>query len=204
MQGPQPPTKPALTEEEVEKKSTAIIEEYLHINDMKEALQCVQELNSGQLLFVFVRIGLESTLDRSAIARDRMGQLLHQLTKAGIMSIQQYYKGLQEILDVAEDMSTDIPHFWLYLAELIAPMVHEGGIPMGQLFKEISKTLVPLGMAGNLFLRILVLLCKGMSQAKVGDMWREVGLRWKDILPEDKNVNTFVFNNDNNLLVNIN
>lgn len=28
-------TKPALTEEEVDKKSTAIIEEYLHINDMK-------------------------------------------------------------------------------------------------------------------------------------------------------------------------
>lgn len=29
------PSKPALTEEEVEKKSTAIIEEYLHINDMR-------------------------------------------------------------------------------------------------------------------------------------------------------------------------
>lgn len=32
---PQTPTKPALTEEELSKKSTAIIEEYLHINDMK-------------------------------------------------------------------------------------------------------------------------------------------------------------------------
>ena len=147
---PQTPTKPALTEEDVEKKSAAIIEEYLHINDMKEALQCVRELNSGQLLFVFVRSGLESSLDRSAVARDHMGQLLYQLIKAGIMPVQQYYKGLQEILDVAEDMSTDIPHFWLYLAELITPMVHEGGIPMGQLSKEISKTLIPLGLAGNL------------------------------------------------------
>ncbi len=32
---PPAPSKPALTEEELEKKSTAIIEEYLHINDMK-------------------------------------------------------------------------------------------------------------------------------------------------------------------------
>lgn len=32
---PQTPTEPTLTEEELEKKSTAIIEEYLHINDMK-------------------------------------------------------------------------------------------------------------------------------------------------------------------------
>lgn len=31
---PQPP-KRALTEDELDKKSTAIIEEYLHINDMK-------------------------------------------------------------------------------------------------------------------------------------------------------------------------
>lgn len=32
---PPAPSKPALSEEELEKKSTAIIEEYLHINDMK-------------------------------------------------------------------------------------------------------------------------------------------------------------------------
>ena len=42
---------------------------------------------------------------------------------------------LQEVLEVAEDMAIDIPHFWLYLAELITPMLHEGGIPMGQLFR---------------------------------------------------------------------
>jgi translation initiation factor 4G len=43
---------------------------------------------------------------------------------------------LQEILEVAEDMAIDVPHIWLYLAELINPMLHEGGIPMGQLFKS--------------------------------------------------------------------
>lgn len=32
---PSAPPKPALTEEEVERKSKAIIEEYLHINEMK-------------------------------------------------------------------------------------------------------------------------------------------------------------------------
>lgn len=42
---------------------------------------------------------------------------------------------LQEILEVAEDMAIDIPHIWLYLAELVTPMLHEGGIPMGQLFR---------------------------------------------------------------------
>ncbi|XP_029922171.1 eukaryotic translation initiation factor 4 gamma 1 isoform X3 [Myripristis murdjan] len=189
---PQTPTKPALTEEELDKKSTAIIEEYLHINDMKEALQCVQEMNSTQLLFVFVRQGLESTLERSTIAREHMGLLLHQLIKTGTLPTQQYYKGLQEILEVAEDMAIDIPHIWLYLAELITPMLHEGGIPMGQLFSEISKPLIPLGKAGVLLVHILTLLCKGMSHKKAGTMWREAGLSWKDFLPEDVDVNKFV------------
>ncbi|KAM9358888.1 eukaryotic translation initiation factor 4 gamma 1 [Symphorus nematophorus] len=193
---PQTPTKPALTEEELNKKSTAIIEEYLHINDMKEALQCVQELNSTQLLFVFVRNGLESTLERSTIAREHMGLLLHQLIKTGILPTLQYYKGLQEILEMAEDMAIDIPHIWLYLAELITPMLHEGGIPMGELFREISKPLIPLGKAGVLLVHILTLLCKGMSHKKAGTMWREAGLRWKDFLPEDQDVNKFVTEKD--------
>ncbi|KAM3615524.1 uncharacterized protein V6R79_003497 [Siganus canaliculatus] len=189
---PQTPAKPALTEEELSKKSTAIIEEYLHINDMKEALQCVQEMNSTQLLFVFVRNGLESTLERSTIAREHMGLLLHQLLKTGTLPTLQYYKGLQEILEVAEDMAIDIPHIWLYLAELITPVLHEGGIPMGELFREISKPLIPLGKAGVLLAQILTLLCKGMSHKKAGTMWRDAGLRWKDFLPEDEDVNKFV------------
>ncbi|XP_024130240.1 eukaryotic translation initiation factor 4 gamma 1a isoform X2 [Oryzias melastigma] len=192
---PTPPPslpKPTLTEEQVEKKANAIIEEYLHINDVKEALQCVAELNSASLLFVFVRNCVESTLERSTIAREHMGLLLHQLIKAGTLPTQQYFKGLEEILEVAEDMAIDIPHIWLYLAELITPMLHEGGIPMGQLFREISKPLVPLGKAGVLLAQILQLLCKGMTPKKVGALWKEAGLSWNDVLPKDEDVNKFV------------
>lgn len=46
---------------------------------------------------------------------------------------------LQEILELAEDMAIDIPHIWLYLSELIMPMLHEGGIPMGELFRQVIK-----------------------------------------------------------------
>uniref|UniRef100_A0A674MVN3 Eukaryotic translation initiation factor 4 gamma 1 n=1 Tax=Takifugu rubripes TaxID=31033 RepID=A0A674MVN3_TAKRU len=189
---PQAPSKPSLNEDEVSKKSVAIIEEYIHIYDTKEALQCVQELNSTELLCVFVERGLESTLERSTIARERMGQLLHQLVKASILPTAQYYKGLHQILEMAEDIAIDIPHIWLYLAELITPMLHEGGIPMGELFRETSKPLIPLGKAGVLLVQILTLLCKEMSHKKAGTMWREAGLRWKDFLPEDEDVNKFV------------
>ncbi|NWY29629.1 IF4G1 factor, partial [Pheucticus melanocephalus] len=194
-QEPTPPatsTKPALSEEELEKKSKAIIEEYLHINDMKEALQCVQELGSPSSLYIFVQNGIESTLERSTISREHMGALLCQLVKAGTLSKEQYYKGLREILEVAEDMEIDIPHIWLYLAELITPILQEEGIPMEELFREITKPLVPIGKATTLLVEVLGLLCKGMGQKTAGKLWRDGGLSWKEFLPEDQDVNKFV------------
>ncbi|NXU76235.1 IF4G1 factor, partial [Oreotrochilus melanogaster] len=194
-QEPAPPaacTKPMLSEEELEKKSKAIIEEYLHINDMKEALQCVQELGSPSSLYIFVQNGIESTLERSTISREHMGVLLCQLVKAGTLSKEQYYKGLREILEIAEDMEIDIPHIWLYLAELITPILQEEGIPMEELFREITKPLVPIGKAPTLLVEVLGLLCKGMGQKTVGKLWRDGGLSWKEFLPEDQDVNKFV------------
>ncbi|XP_023365480.1 eukaryotic translation initiation factor 4 gamma 3, partial [Otolemur garnettii] len=51
------PDRPALSEEEMERKSKSIIDEFLHINDFKEAMQCVEELNAHGLLHIFVRVG---------------------------------------------------------------------------------------------------------------------------------------------------
>ncbi|XP_039611651.1 eukaryotic translation initiation factor 4 gamma 3-like isoform X4 [Polypterus senegalus] len=184
--------KPALSEEEMERKSKAIIDEFLHINDYKEAVQCVEELGVPSMMHIFVRMGLESTLERSQITRDHMGQLLFQLVRSGGLSKEEFFKGFVDTLELADDMAIDIPHIWLYLAELINPIVREGGISMRELFTEFSKPLLPLGRAGVLFSEILHLLCKQMSHRKVGSMWRDSGLNWKDFLQEGEDVQNFI------------
>eukprot|EP00075_Anas_platyrhynchos_P009652 XP_027298905.1 eukaryotic translation initiation factor 4 gamma 3 isoform X13 [Anas platyrhynchos] len=184
--------KPSLSEEEIERKCKSIIDEFLHINDFKEAMQCVEELSAQNLLPVFVRVGVESTLERSQITRDHMGQLLHQLVQSGKLSKQDFFKGFSDTLEMADDMAIDIPHIWLYLAELVTPMLKEGGISMRELIQEFSKPLLPVGRAGVLLAEILHLLCKQMSHKKVGALWRETGLSWKDYLPEGEDVHTFL------------
>ncbi|XP_051493302.1 eukaryotic translation initiation factor 4 gamma 3 isoform X4 [Apus apus] len=184
--------KPSLSEEEIERKCRSIIDEFLHINDFKEAMQCVEELSAQNLLPVFVRVGVESTLERSQITRDHMGQLLHQLVQSGKLSKQDFFKGFSDTLEMADDMAIDIPHIWLYLAELVTPMLKEGGISMRELIQEFSKPLLPVGRAGVLLAEILHLLCKQMSHKKVGALWRESGLSWKDYLPEGEEVHTFL------------
>ncbi|XP_064423938.1 eukaryotic translation initiation factor 4 gamma 3 isoform X2 [Latimeria chalumnae] len=186
------PDKPALSEEAMEKKSKPIIDEFLHIHDYKEAMQCLEELNSPSMLHVFVRVGVESTLERSQITRDHMGQLLYQLVHLQKLSKEEFFKGFSEILELVDDMAIDIPHIWLYLAELVTPMLKGGGISMKELFIEFSKPLVPVGRAGVLLSEILHLLCKQMSHKKVGALWREADLSWKDFLPEEEDVHNFI------------
>uniref|UniRef100_A0A8C2W3Q1 Eukaryotic translation initiation factor 4 gamma 3 n=1 Tax=Chinchilla lanigera TaxID=34839 RepID=A0A8C2W3Q1_CHILA len=196
------PEKPTLSEEEMERKSRPIIDEFLHINDFKEAMQCVEELNAQGLLHVFVRVGVESTLERSQITRDHMGQLLYQLVQSEKLSKRDFFKGFSETLELADDMAIDIPHIWLYLAELVTPMLKEGGISMRELimylitapvfYREFSKPLLPVGRAGVLLSEILHLLCKQMSHKKVGALWREADLSWKDFLPEGEDVHNFL------------
>uniref|UniRef100_A0A672M2Q7 Eukaryotic translation initiation factor 4 gamma 3 n=1 Tax=Sinocyclocheilus grahami TaxID=75366 RepID=A0A672M2Q7_SINGR len=184
--------KPILTEEEVERKSKSIIDEFLHINDYKEAVQCVIEMDQPSLLFVFVRMGLECTLERSQKAREHMGLLYYQLIQKDILPHSQLFKAFSEMLEQADDMAIDVPFIWLYLAELLSPLLREGGINMRELFSELSKPLLPVGRAAILFSEILHLLCKQMSHRKVGDLWRESGLNWADFLPEGEHLPTFI------------
>ncbi|XP_051027419.1 eukaryotic translation initiation factor 4 gamma 3 isoform X12 [Acomys russatus] len=184
--------KPALSEEEVERKAKSIIDEFLHINDFKEATQCIEELGAQGPLHIFVKVGVEFTLERSQITRDHMGHLLYQLVQSEKLSKQDFFKGFSETLELADDMAIDIPHIWLYLAELVTPMLKEGGLSMRELVVEFSKPLLPVGRAGVLLSEILHLLCKQMSHKKVGALWREADLSWKDFLPEGEDVHSFL------------
>ncbi|KAJ8391176.1 hypothetical protein AAFF_G00096050 [Aldrovandia affinis] len=186
------PDRPTLSEEEMERKSKSIIDEFLHINDFKEAVQCVEELDQVSQLHVFVRMGVESTLERSQITRDHIGQLLFLLLQSHVLPKAQFFRGFSETLELADDMAIDIPHIWLYLAELVTPVLKGGGVSLRELFSEFSKPLLPVGRAGILFSEILHLLCKQMSHRKVGALWAESCLTWEALLAEEEDVDTFI------------
>lgn len=86
---------------------------------LQEAVQCVSELDLGSQLHVFVRVGVESTLERSQITRDHMGQLLFLLVQQGILPKPQFYKGsvpqlLQRTLFVVcVQLHVFVNNFWI-------------------------------------------------------------------------------------------
>lgn len=74
----------------------------------QEALQCVDELDLGPQLNIFVRVGVESTLERSQITRDHMGQLFFQLVQQGLLPKAQFNKG--SVQRPEPDDSSDCHH----------------------------------------------------------------------------------------------
>jgi len=41
-----------------------------------------------------------------------------------------------EMLEQADDMAIDVPFIWLYLAEMLSPLLREGGMSMRELFRS--------------------------------------------------------------------
>lgn len=88
---------------------------------------------------------------------------------------------LHQILEMAEDIAIDIPHIWLYLAELITPMLPEGGISMGELFRS-ARTPPPGSLSAVPSAHVLSALCalhlfQGDLKAfnPSGKSWRPAG-----------------------------
>ncbi|NXU90368.1 IF4G3 factor, partial [Xiphorhynchus elegans] len=169
--------KPSLSEEEIERKCRSIIDEFLHINDFKEAMQCVEELSTQSLLPVFVRVGVEATLERSQSTRDHMGQLLHQLVHSGKLSKQEFFKGLV-FCSWGRFFFPEVPCKWILCWR---GWISHLALVSCSLHTSLSRECFHLGLF------VIQLLHK-----KVGALWRESGLSWKDYLPEGEDVHTFL------------
>lgn len=174
-----------LSVEEMEKKTISILDEFLHIQDKKEAILCVEELNSPSTLHTFVSSALNHVLERSEVARQQTGHLLHDLVKKEVISVQSYLKGLDEILQFAEDMEIDIPKIWQYFGELIGPMIQDGSVPLSFL-KKACEPLKAGNKAGKLVSEVLHDASHREGHKKVGELWRNSGLEWTDFVPAEE------------------
>ncbi|XP_045163528.1 eukaryotic translation initiation factor 4 gamma 1-like isoform X2 [Mercenaria mercenaria] len=171
-----------LSEKDIEKKTKAIFDEYFAIQNMKEAILCVQEL-STQNHYHFVYNAINHVLERSSQARKQTGHILHDLVKQTIISVDNYIKGLVEVLEFAEDLEIDIPKIWQYYGELISPMIQDNSVPLSFL-KQAAAPLIPNNKAGVLLAEILHDASHREGHMKVAGLWTSSGLQWLDFVPK--------------------
>lgn len=86
-----------------------------------------------ELLNVAVEVQRLKTADRQFA-----GGALNQWIKMKLITRSDILTGLKSFLEPVEDISLDIPHIWLYIAEIIAPVIENENLKLIQL-----KTLCP-------------------------------------------------------------
>ncbi|XP_068244689.1 eukaryotic translation initiation factor 4 gamma 1-like isoform X2 [Palaemon carinicauda] len=175
--------------ETAEKFSIAIIEEYAHNVDVDDAKLWIRERFSSSTIKCFVQFSLEWVLDRDETKRKRVGQLYHDLVIENLLSVENFFEGVQETLSMTEDYAIDIPRVCDYFGEIFAPCLNDNALSLQRLL-EMSK--FANSESATVFACIIAKAATLMSPNKVADLWNSSGLSWSDIVPANTNVDDFL------------
>ncbi|XP_033113712.1 eukaryotic translation initiation factor 4 gamma 3-like isoform X2 [Anneissia japonica] len=193
-----PPAQPAseeLPDPEMKKKSKSTLEEYMHLKDKKEAIQCVKELESPSKMHLFVHVAIEETLERTDQARKDAGELLNELVNGKLITTASYNKGFEGILEFAEDMAIDIPLIWKYLAQIISPAISGGSMNLQNLV-SLLEPIKAIGKSGHLLAEVLKAQVKEVGAALVSEKWAASGLQLQQFLNPGEDVKDFIERRD--------
>ncbi|KAL1413854.1 hypothetical protein MTO96_007908 [Rhipicephalus appendiculatus] len=181
---------PANMDEDMLKTRTeALVDQFLCNSDLQDAVQNVVELASPGNVHQFVSTAIAHTLDRNPEARRLTGQLLKELLKRKVFSLDVFTKGLHEVLEYGEDMELDIPKVWEYVAELVSPLFLD--LLALQYLRDATEPLRPIGRAGRLAACVLAFLAKTLGESAVVNMWRTAGLQWSHFLKPGEDAEAF-------------
>lgn len=185
---------PDLSEDDIEKKTKPLIDEFLHNADFEEAEKCVMELASPTTVQYFIYFAINQVLERSSQTRYLLGQLLYSLVKKEIVSLEQYKKGLSGVLENIDDYAVDIPLIWEYMGDILEPMTEDNKFQLTFL-KDVLEPCIPSETAGKLVSAVLHCAAKKKGTIKLGEIWKNSGLQWSDFLGSSVSINEFISKN---------
>jgi len=192
---------PKASIDKVEKLAAPLLEEYLHLKDTEATVKEIAEKFAATTITAFVEAVLNSVIEKNEKARVATGGLIAVMVTKGMLGEEQFLTALDSVLQYAEDLLVDIPKFWDFLAQIVAPMLHPlGPMPLSSLKESaITAKLVEgeLGSkcAGGKYAAAVLHEMGKQGHSGVAQAWRESGLTWAEFLPSNTEVDQFVADN---------
>jgi len=126
MAKPTPAPEPA----DLTRKSVSLVKEYLDIEDLNEALLCVQELNSPRFRPEFVRLAITTAMDMREKECSLVLKLLAHLQSEMVISSLDLKEGVLRVLKGLVDIAIDSPLAPKLLGGLLAGLVLSGAVKL--------------------------------------------------------------------------
>ena len=115
------------TSDEIDRKVTSTLDEFIQNKDIAEALKDCEEFkpaDSSQYV-EFIELFIQKVLERSEPTRNSIGTLFYNVIKEKKINLVHIIQAFKNILEMAEDMAIDIPKIATYLSQIIAPLFQE-------------------------------------------------------------------------------
>jgi len=123
-----------LKEEELEEKTTELLEEYYVSADSEEALTCIKELNTPSFYPQFILLATQSSLEKKTEQRELLAKLLTSACKSNLFSTQVFLKGWEAIFGQLQDMTTDLgQRAPQHLSEILAQCIVSSAVSLSSL-----------------------------------------------------------------------
>ncbi|XP_065190989.1 eukaryotic translation initiation factor 4 gamma 3-like isoform X2 [Sycon ciliatum] len=173
------------SEEKAVEKSMSILREYFDIHDIKEVFECLQELQSPGHFSAIISAWLNHVVDKKPVKQITTGRLICKLMSAdyeGLFTARHISDGVHAFLEQAEDLSLDIPLFWRYCGNFLAPIAIHSPSVLGPISQ--SGHLLDMCKAATLMAEIMLAMKSNeeLSEESVGKIWRTSKLLWSDVL----------------------
>jgi len=189
------------SQEKVDKLAGPLLEEYLHIKDLEATIKEISEKFATNTIAWFVEAVLNSVIEKNEKARVQSGQLISNMLSRGLLGEGQFLSALDSLLQYAEDLLVDIPKFWDFLAQVVAPsLAPSGPLPLDVIKESAVQAKLLEGdfgakcAAGKYAAALLNEMGK-QGHSTVAAAWSDSGLSWAEFLPAATEVDQFVADN---------
>merc|ERR1719431_1759811 len=164
-------------------KTKPILAEYFHNVDLVEAFNCISKLYHIETIHLLVENILDTVVEKKEKDRMNAGKLLDYLLKNESLPRKEFVKGVNAVLEFAEDLLIDIPNFWEYFANLIGTILVEKTVDLNFL-KESTRFLHENGQAKKYVAAVLTQMAK-IDQDITVELWQDSGLGFADFKVEN-------------------
>ncbi|XP_048581681.1 eukaryotic translation initiation factor 4 gamma 1-like isoform X2 [Nematostella vectensis] len=189
---PEPPAAKEFSEREVEQKVNSIIDEYHNISDLKEAMECIQEMKSPSMHHKVVFYAINHSMEKHQNERLKTGRLLRALVKSNIISKEQFMEGLDEMLEFTEDYEIDIPHVYNYLGHMVGPACCDGVLPLTDISQSACKLFSKKNNCARLIAELLLTAKSESSSADVAELWAQSGINFSSFFESEDAAQQFI------------
>jgi hypothetical protein len=87
-------------------------------------MQRVMNTFHSKTLQHFVRERIIYSFEKSAVDRKGLGELLTSLVQQKLLTLTQFAAGLGELVEIADNLVTDLPELWDFLGEVLGKSLY--------------------------------------------------------------------------------